>query len=882
MTRTAAIVALVALCSLNASAQDNNPAPAKASEPARTQASQPATNPTQDPGMRKLSRRERKEAIRQLPEKYRDFLDKVEPIIMPDEQNAFLILESDAQRDVFIEEFWLRRDPDPKTSYNEYQEDYERRLEVAKAKFKYLSSERARFLLINGEPDEIIDFQCERYIAPTQIWIYGYLPGYGERAMFVFYYPSYGASDYILYSPIGSRDVVESRSKLLSPDGQQTGYEAVFLGEVVNGVRMIPKVMICLNSEIFMEAVAKSEYNKMQITKAFNAPKVDQEGVAKIFDRIVIPDAAAPKLSADLAIRFPGKRGARTAAEMTLQLKRSDLTPKNLEGMSYYNVDVIGEILKEGKMFETFRYRYDYPVDGSPETIPVIIERYLRPNSYVARLKVIDVNSNAQAVVEKPLEVPFVQEAAERREAKAEAEGTIDRMQAEIRLGESQLKIVPLANDILTGLQQIEVMLTGEKIKVVEFYLDGKKVMSKRTPPYRLDLDFGDVPRTRNVRAVGLDEKGSIVAGDDLTLNVGTDPFRVRIASPRVALSVSGPLRVTMEASVPQGKELDRVELFFNETRMSTLYTPPLVATINIPKKAAIGYIRAVAYLKDDTATAPAEDLVFINTPDFMQNIQVLLVELPTSVIDVKGRHLTELKQADFQVLDEKKPVEIAKFEYQKDLPLSIGMAFDTSGSMRPRLTEAQRAGFQFFRNVLRPGDKAFLLGFDSQTAVIQKWTDSLSALNGGLASLRAEEATALYDAIVYSLYNFKNIKGQKALVVITDGKDTASRFTFDQAAEYARRTAVPIYVIAIGIKSTEIDTRYKMGKFASDTGGDIFYIEKASDLERVYDAIQTELRTQYLLGFYPPADVQPGGKWREVSVKSSQGKARTIAGYYP
>ncbi|MBI2212797.1 MAG: VWA domain-containing protein [Acidobacteria bacterium] len=881
MIRTAAIVLLTALCTLNATAEDNNPSSSKASEPGKTQAAQPAKDATQDPGLRKLSRRERKEAIRELTEKYRDFLDKVEPIILPDELNAFLLLESDAQRDVFIDEFWLRRDPDPKTSYNEYEEDYQRRLEVAKLRFKYLSSERSRFLLINSEPDEIIDFGCERYIQPTQIWIYSYLPGFGERAMFVFYYPKYG-SDYILYNPVGTRDEREARSQLISRDGEQSGYEAIFFGEVANGVRMLPKILMCLNSEIFLEAIGKSEYNKMILTRTFTAPQVDQEGVAKIFDRIVMQDATAAKISAELSVRFPGKRGARVAAEMTLRLKRAELTPKELEGSSYYNVDVVGEILKEGKMFETFRYRYDYPADGSPETIPVIVERYLRPNTYLARMKVIDVNANVQAVVEQLLEVPYIQESAEKRDAKTEAAGTIDRMQTEIRLGESQLKIAPLADDILTGLQQIEAMVSGDAIKVVEFYLDGKKVMSKRAPPFRLDLDFGEVPRTRNVRAVGLDEKGSVVAGDDLTLNVGTDPFRVRIASPRVAMSVSGPLRVAMEASVPENKELERIELFFNETRLSTLYTPPFVATINVPPNKAIGYLRAVAYLKDDTATAPAEDIVFINTPDFMQNIQVLLVELPTSVINNKGHHLTGLSQQDFQILDEKKPVEIAKFEYQKDLPLSLGMAFDTSGSMRPRLTEAQRAGFQFFRNVLRPGDKAFLLGFDSQALVIQKWTDSLAGLNAGLASLRAEEATALYDAIVFSLYNFKNVKGQKALVVISDGKDTASRFTFDQAAEYARRTAVPIYIIAIGIKTTEIDTRYKMGKFAADTGGDIFYIEKASDLERVYDSIHTELRAQYLLGFYPPGEVQPGGKWREVSVRSSQGKARTIAGYYP
>ncbi|MGK2855936.1 MAG: VWA domain-containing protein [Thermoanaerobaculia bacterium] len=881
MKRRSAVVALAALCTLNAFAQDNNPSTEKAAGPARAPSTQAAADPTQSPGVRKLSRRERKEALRELHEKYRDFLNSVEPIILSDEENAFLVLESDAQRDVFIQEFWLRRDPDPKTAYNEYEEDYQRRLEIAKVRFKYLASERSRFLLINGEPDEILDFSCERYIQPSQVWTYGYLPGFGESARFIFYMPKYG-SDYILYTSVGRSGSKDSRQELLSRDGESVGYEAVFFGEMLNGVRMLPKITICLNSEIFLEAIGKSEYNRVAMTRAFNPPEVDQEGIAKIFDRIVMQDAAAPKISAELSIRFPGKRGARTAAELSLVLQRAELTPKELEGMSYFNVDVIGEILKDGKMFETFRYRYDYPVEGTPEAIPVIVERYLRPAEYVARMKVIDVNSNAQAVVEKPLSVPYIQESAERRGAKSEAAGTIDRVQGEMRVGESQLKIAPLADDILTGLQQIEVMVTGDQIKVVEFYLDGKKVMSKRVPPYRLDLDFGEVPRTRNVRAVGLDVQGQIVAGDDLTMNVGTDPFRVRIASPRVALEVSGPLRVTIEASVPEAKELDRVELFFNETRLSTMYNAPFVATINIPKEQSIGYLRAVAFLKDDPATTPAEDVVFINTPEFMQNIQVLLVELPTTVLNNRGKHLTELTKESFQILDEKKPIEIAKFEYQKDLPLSIGMAFDTSGSMRPRLTEAQRAGFQFFRNVLRPGDKGFLASFDSQPLVVQKWTDSLANLNAGLASLRAEEATALYDAIVYSLYNFKNIKGQKALVVISDGKDTASRFNFEQTVEYARRSAVPIYIVAIGIKTTEIDTRYKMGRFASDTGGDIFYIEKASDLERVYDSIHTELRSQYLLGFYPPGDVQPGGKWREVSVKSSEGKARTIAGYYP
>ena len=270
-----------------------------------------------------------------------------------------------------------------------------------------------------------------------------------------------------------------------------------------------------------------------------------------------------------------------------------------------------------------------------------------------------------------------------------------------------------------------------------------------------------------------------------------------------------------------------------------------------------------------------------INTPEFMQQVDVHLVELPTTVLS-GSKPVTDLPQTSFKVLDEGKPVKISKFEYVKNLPLSMGLAIDTSGSMQPRMMEAQKAGAEFFQKTIRNGDKAFIVSFDTQPQIVQKWTTHLADLNAGLSKLRAEESTALYDAIVYSLYNFLGVRGQRALVVITDGKDTSSKFSWDQAVEYARRAAVPIYGIGIGIKPTEIDVRYKFGKFCSETGGNVYYIERAEDLRRIYSDIQNELRSQYLLGFYPPIDQKPGSKWHEVTVQVDQGRAKTIRGYYP
>jgi Ca-activated chloride channel family protein len=217
-----------------------------------------------------------------------------------------------------------------------------------------------------------------------------------------------------------------------------------------------------------------------------------------------------------------------------------------------------------------------------------------------------------------------------------------------------------------------------------------------------------------------------------------------------------------------------------------------------------------------------------------------------------------------------------------RNLPLSIGLAFDTSGSMAPRLDEAQKAGAEFFQKVLKKGDKGFLLSFDKEPRLVQKWTTRVSDLHAGLAKLRAEDATTLYDAVVQGLYNFHGLRGQKALILISDGRDTGSKFTFDQAMEYARRTAVPIYAIGIGIRGTDQDVRLRLSRLTSETGGSVYYIEQARDLQKIYDEIQAELRSQYILGFYPAPDVKSGGKWREVTVQSSEGKVKTVKGYFP
>ena len=151
------------------------------------------------------------------------------------------------------------------------------------------------------------------------------------------------------------------------------------------------------------------------------------------------------------------------------------------------------------------------------------------------------------------------------------------------------------------------------------------------------------------------------------------------------------------------------------------------------------------------------------------------------------------------------------------------------------------------------------------------------------VAGLTAEGNTAFYDSLIFTLHYFGGLKGKRALIILTDGIDEGSRYGFQDALEYARRSGVAIYTIGIDIGTKEADARMKMERLASETGGRHFFIEQAGDLKRVYAEVEADLRTQYLLT-YQSASEGKGKKYRtvEVEVKRPGLKAKTLKGYYP
>src|SRR4029077_16956998 len=135
-------------------------------------------------------------------------------------------------------------------------------------------------------------------------------------------------------------------------------------------------------------------------------------------------------------------------------------------------------------------------------------------------------------------------------------------------------------------------------------------------------------------------------------------------------------------------------------------------------------------------------------------------------------------------------------------------------------LPDAQQAALQFLDYTIGPKDRAYVVSFDNEPYLLAKLTSRKDKLVRGLSGLRAEGSTALYDAIIYGLYQFTGIKGKKALVLVTDGKDTASKFDYDTLVEYVKKSGIAIYGIGLKISGTDLEVKYKLNKISSATGG--------------------------------------------------------------
>jgi VWFA-related protein len=256
---------------------------------------------------------------------------------------------------------------------------------------------------------------------------------------------------------------------------------------------------------------------------------------------------------------------------------------------------------------------------------------------------------------------------------------------------------------------------------------------------------------------------------------------------------------------------------------------------------------------------------------------------------DRHGKFVRNLNQGDFAILDDHKPPQsIVNFIRHTDLPLELGLLVDTSGSVRSRFDFEQEAAVGFLQHTLRPNfDKAFVMGFNGRSQVMQDFTDNATLLATGVHRLRSGGGTALFDAIYHACRD-KLIKGKadhpvrRAIVVVSDGEDNQSDASKQQAIEMAQRAEVIIYAISTDDSGLILRGDKTLQQLADATGGRAFFPYKMKDIKNSFAAIEDELRSQYVVS-YRPADFNADGRFRaiEITALKKDLQVRSRRGYY-
>ena len=263
------------------------------------------------------------------------------------------------------------------------------------------------------------------------------------------------------------------------------------------------------------------------------------------------------------------------------------------------------------------------------------------------------------------------------------------------------------------------------------------------------------------------------------------------------------------------------------------------------------------------------------------------LVTVPFNVTDKKNRYINDLSKDDIEVLEDSKAQQVFSFERQTDLPITIAMLIDISGSQEWTLPEEKAAGQRFFRRVLRPRkDLAAVVTFEHDSILVQDLTSDVEKLYRALDDVRlpAQSATmgrrggtppinnsgvgstAMFDSI-YSVSSdlLRREAGRRVIILVTDGQDTSSSVKMREAIERTWRSEIICYSIGIG-GPMGVDSG-TLKKIAAETGGRAFFPRNEEDLDAAYRQIDEDLRSQYILA-YTPANPAKDGSFRTIQVK--------------
>ncbi len=251
--------------------------------------------------------------------------------------------------------------------------------------------------------------------------------------------------------------------------------------------------------------------------------------------------------------------------------------------------------------------------------------------------------------------------------------------------------------------------------------------------------------------------------------------------------------------------------------------------------------------------------------------VNVKLVNVFATVTDSSGAPVASLKEGDFQLFEDGEPQKIAMFTRESELPLSIVLAVDTSLSTKSDQKLELESARRFAKDILRPIDSVSLFEFSEIVDQLTPFTSDLRVVDKGISRVRTGAATALYDMLYLGADALMPRRGRRVMVVITDGGDTVSKVSYQEAVREAQQAEVIVYsIIIVPIENSagrDIGGEHALIQLSRDTGGKYYYASGLEQLDSAFRKISEELRTQYLIAYYPTQRLS-SSDFRKIDIK--------------
>ena len=240
--------------------------------------------------------------------------------------------------------------------------------------------------------------------------------------------------------------------------------------------------------------------------------------------------------------------------------------------------------------------------------------------------------------------------------------------------------------------------------------------------------------------------------------------------------------------------------------------------------------------------------------------VDARMVQIPVTVTDSRDRNVMNLAAGNFRIFDGDVEQQISAFS-MTDAPISTGIVFDTSGSMKHRIQESRAAVQQFLQTAV-PDDEFFLVQFSDTASLLTPFTRAAAEIERNLGSMAARGWTALYDAVFLSMHQVRRAANpRRVLLVLSDGEDNNSRYSEGEMLSLVREADVTVYAIGLFTKARCLE------RMAEETGGRMITVHNLTDLPAAMEKLSREIRNQYLLGYFP-ANVSNDGHYRKVRVE--------------